>query len=269
MILKELKVKRNCAAVFAANEIVLSIKARVKNSSWQTKNAETAVLTVFVDDKYNQDAILFAGAETFEHRMLLGKYDSGAHRVTIILNRRHSAPNAANVEFQTVFANFYEDLTATKTFDRSITAYLAMINAPLIYLRPETIGKFSDVPLLTFYEIFDEPENVKRIRYTTIFSNEDGGTQSAALLARSRRFIWLTAFVKKNGAIFEENLAAYQRHAQNNGAPPEIIEKMIEYTTTLRLVSEDRETELLREAGFAEIRKVYQGIFINGWLCEA
>ncbi len=79
----------------------------------------------------------------------------------------------------------FEDLLANAaTTDRSILAYIATINAPFIYARPDTIDKFSDIPLITYYEIFDEPENIKKIRYTTIFSNEDGGTQSAALMAR-------------------------------------------------------------------------------------
>lgn len=209
VILKELKVKKDRrAATDKTDELGLSVRASVKGTSWQTKNAEAAVLTVFVDDRYNQDAVLFAGSETFEYRMLLGKYNSGAHRITIVLNRKHSAPNAANVEIHTAFANFYEDLTITKPSDRSISAYLAITNAPLIYLRPETIGKFSDVPLLTFYEIFDEPENIKRIRYTTIFSNEDGGTQSAALLARWGRLTdieWINEIrVTENGKILSE-----------------------------------------------------------------
>jgi tRNA (cmo5U34)-methyltransferase len=74
---------------------------------------------------------------------------------------------------------------------------------------------------------------------------------------------------EKNEAAFQENIQAWSRHAQNNGCPPEAIEKMAEHTMTLPLVTEERETELLREAGFAEVRKVYQGIFINGWLCRA
>lgn len=82
-------------------------------------------------------------------------------------------------------------------------------------------------------------------------------------------FFLVDAVREKSEASFQENVQAWKRHAQNNGAPPETIEKMAEITMTLPFVTEERETELLREANFAEIRKVYQGIFINGWLCRA
>ena len=85
-------------------------------------------------------------------------------------------------------------------------------------------------------------------------------------LKPSAPFFLVDAIREKNEAVFEENLAAYKRHAQNNGAPSEIIEKMVEYTRTLPLATDERETELLREANFSEVRKVYQGITINGWL---
>lgn len=165
-------------------EIGLFIKASVKNASWQKTGAEAAVLTIFVDGKYNQDVVLFAGEKIFEYQMLLGKIDANEHKITIVLNRKYSAPNAQNVQIKSAFSARVEDLNAANPGNNSISDYFAIVNSPIIYLRPDTIGKFSDVPLLTYYEIFDEPENVKRIRYTTIFTNEDGGTQSAALMAR-------------------------------------------------------------------------------------
>ncbi len=103
----------------------------------------------------------------------------------------------------------------------------------------------------------------------------DDGAKLALLKAIRQRlkpgapFFLVDATREKNETVFRENVQAWSRHAQNNGCPPETIEKMVENTMTLPLVTEEREIELLREAGFAEIRKVYQGIFINGWLCEA
>ncbi len=182
-ILKELKIRKN-RGKSAESEIGLSVEASVKGASWEKKDSEAAVLTVFVDGKYNQDVILFAGENLFEYQMFLGKHDGNEHKITIVLNKERSAPNAQNVRIKSADATIFENLIETKPADRSIPAYVAMLNAPVIYLRPNTIDKFSDIPLLTYYEIFDEPENVKKIRYTTIFTNEDGGTQSAALLAR-------------------------------------------------------------------------------------
>ncbi len=187
-ILKELNVGKSQREVVdnsAQTEFGLFIKASTRGASWQKTGAEAAVLTVFVDGKYNQDAILFAGEKIFEYQMLLGKLDRNEHKITVVLNQMRSAPNAKNVKIYSAVAFPNEDINArAKAAESSIPDYIAAINAPMIYLRPNTIDKFSDIPLLTYYEIFDEPENVKRIRYTTIFTNEDGGTQSAALMAR-------------------------------------------------------------------------------------
>jgi hypothetical protein len=209
-VLKELKFSKpaNSSADF-----LLTLKASVAGASWQTRGAEAAILTVFVDGKYNQDLILFAGAKTFEYQALLGKLGAGEHIISLVLNEARSAQNARRVNLQTAFVVAFEDLIAkTATTDRSIPAYIATINAPVIYLRPNTIDRFSDVPLLTYYEIFDEPENIKRIRYTTIFTNEDGGTQSAALMARWGRMTdieWIYEIrVRENGEILSETYQA-------------------------------------------------------------
>ena len=219
-----------------AVEIGLFVKASVGGAAWQKAGAEAAVLTVFVDGKYNQDAILFAGERVFEYQMLLGKYDSSAHKITLVLNEKHSAPNAKNVRLKSASATRFEDLSVTKPSDSSLPAYFATLNSPIIYLRPDTIDKFSDVPLLTYYEIFDEPENVKRIRYTTVFTNEDGGTQSAALMARWGRMTdieWIYEMrVNESGAILSEIYQAANHETKNFegarfGAHPLILDATV------------------------------------------
>jgi len=65
---------------------------------------------------------------------------------------------------------------------------------------------------------------------------------------------------------FQDNVAAWKRHAQNNGMPAEMVEKMVENTMKLPLVTEAQEIELLREAGFVNVRRVYQGIHVSGWI---
>ncbi len=161
------------------NEFKLIVKSSVKDASWLIKNAEAAVVTVFIDGKYNQDLMLFAGEENFEYSALLGKLDAQKkHEIVLVLSEKYSAPQIGKVE---VLSAKIEKINRRNV---SNFAYLATENAPVIYLRPDTIGRFSDIPLLTYYEIFDEPDGAKKIRYTTIFTNEDGGTNSQALLAR-------------------------------------------------------------------------------------
>jgi hypothetical protein len=55
--------------------------------------------------------------------------------------------------------------------------------APRLYLRADTIGGADDVPLYVYAES-EEAGGERRLRYTVVFSNEDGGTPALALLAR-------------------------------------------------------------------------------------
>src|SRR6266480_2264223 len=60
---------------------------------------------------------------------------------------------------------------------------LSLAHTPVLYARANTIDRFTDVPLMMYYEIL--PEGADRlVRYTVVFTNEDGGTQTAALMAR-------------------------------------------------------------------------------------
>jgi hypothetical protein len=98
------------------------------------------------------------------------------------------------------------------SFEAFGKTHLARANSPVIYARADTIDKFSDIPLLTYYEMFDEPDGVTRIRYSVIFTNEDGGTQSKALMARWGRMTdieWMYEMrVDKNGKILDETYQA-------------------------------------------------------------
>lgn len=51
-----------------------------------------------------------------------------------------------------------------------------------------------------------------------------------------------------------------------NGMPVELLERMVENAMELPFVTENRETELLTQAGFSKIRKIYQATWFNGWL---
>ncbi|MDQ3041339.1 MAG: hypothetical protein M3R11_03050, partial [Acidobacteriota bacterium] len=85
--------------------------------------------------------------------------------------------------------------------------FAALTHAPFIYARPDTIDKFSDIPLVTYYEIFPLDASRFKIRYTTIFTNEDGGTRTAALMARWGRATdieWIYEIEIKDGAVVSE-----------------------------------------------------------------
>jgi hypothetical protein len=59
---------------------------------------------------------------------------------------------------------------------------VALAHAPILHQRANAVGRFTDVPLLLYYEV--EPTAAgTRLRYSVIFSNEDGGTPPDRLMA--------------------------------------------------------------------------------------
>jgi CheY-like chemotaxis protein len=55
--------------------------------------------------------------------------------------------------------------------------------SPILYARPNTLGRFTDVPLLAYCEQ-QRDSHGDYLQFSVIFSNEDGGTSTRALMAR-------------------------------------------------------------------------------------
>ncbi len=155
-------------------EATLDLTASVPSTSWEKAGSEAATVSIFVNGKKHQDAILFAGAKQFTYRLLLGRVAAGEHSLRIELNRQQSAANVTTVNIS--------DAKVT-LINSSHPEFQMIAHAPILFARPDTIGKFSDVPLLMYCETLKEAGKTI-LRYTVIFTNEDGGTQTAALMAR-------------------------------------------------------------------------------------
>jgi hypothetical protein len=156
------------------SEALLDLTASAPGTSWRERGAEAAVITIHVDGQYHQDVILFAGAREFAYQLMLGRVGPGEHSLRVEFNRKQSATKAPGVKIG--------DAKVT-TIDRNQPEFQAIARAPIIYARPDTVGKFSDIPLLAYYES-ERAGASDRFTYTVIFSNEDGGTQTTALMAR-------------------------------------------------------------------------------------
>ena len=164
--------KRFTAA--SESEALLDLTASAPGTSWRERGAEAAVITIYVDGQYNQDVILFAGARELNYQLMLGRVGPGEHNLRVDFNRKQSATKATGVKIG--------DAKIT-TIDRNHPEFQAVARAPIIYARPDTVGKFSDIPLLAYYES-ERAGASDRFTYTVTFSNEDGGTQTTALMAR-------------------------------------------------------------------------------------
>jgi hypothetical protein len=154
-------------------EVIATVTASCGGCDWGKPGHEAAVLRLEVDGKYSQHLFLTRGAVPADYRVMLGPLPAGRHHLTFAHDNGAwaGAPRTASVS-RVAFA----PVTA------SSPEHGATELAPILYIRPNTVGRFTDVPLVMWYEI-DKTDRGRRIRYSVIFTNEDGGTPASRLLA--------------------------------------------------------------------------------------
>jgi hypothetical protein len=156
-----------------AAEVIATLAMSSPGADWAKRGAEAAVAAVFVDGKLHQHVMLFAGPKRYEYRISLGSLLPGEHEIVIERDDRQSAAGAGleakDLRIEEIAANHAD--------------YDVYANAPVLFARLNTVGKFSDIPLLLYCERVQE-NNEPVLQYTVIFSNEDGGTSTRTLMAR-------------------------------------------------------------------------------------
>ncbi|GAB4469405.1 MAG: hypothetical protein OHK0029_42020 [Armatimonadaceae bacterium] len=186
-----------------AGEVQLDLAAAAPGCDWAKKDAEAAVVTVYMDDTPNQEIVLYRGSESAVYPVFLGPLNAGKHTLRVEFRPDLSAKQAQPA----VVKDAKVTLRDTSDEEKMVWAH-----APLLYGRPE--NNRSDVPLLCYYERTETPDEW-RISYTLIWSNEDGGTNTPSLLARWGRTTdieWLYS-VHLSKATGEITKATYQGFA--------------------------------------------------------
>jgi len=155
-------------------EVMVHVTASAPGTNWGQADHEAAVLQVLVDGMFQQNLVLFAGAQPFRYDVLLGRLTPGEHRISVAPDSTQSSRLAGAARLQ--------DLR-TSVVDAAQPAAVALQHAPFLYARPNTVGKYSDIPLLMWYE--QRPAGVNTaIQYSVVFTDEDGGTEASARVAR-------------------------------------------------------------------------------------
>src|SRR5206468_8240114 len=124
----------------------------------------SVALIVAVDGAYSQHLQLARGAATADYPIALGRVAKGLHRLTIDRDPALSAPGAGAATIDVADILFYNPGRSSD--------YTAVSMAPILYARANTVGKFTDLPLLMWYEVEPTPRG-RQFRYSVIFSNED------------------------------------------------------------------------------------------------
>src|SRR5215471_4146225 len=154
-------------------EAVATVRAGCERCDWGEPGRESVALTVSVDGTYSQHLQLVRGA-TADYQIALGPVTKGTHRLTIDRDPALSAGGAGPATIDVGNILF--------SVPGQGSDYVALSMAPIVYARPNTVGKFTDLPLIMWYEIVPTARG-RQYRYSVIFSNEDGGTQTDRLMA--------------------------------------------------------------------------------------
>lgn len=208
--------------VQTTSEVLLDLTASSPGAAWITLGREAAALRITLDATVSQDLLLYGGASPFTYSLSLGQVTPGRHRLRVEFNREQSAQSLDQARV---------DELKLRMVDQSNPDFTALSHAPVLYARPDTIGRFSDLPLLMYYET-ERKGDLTVYRYTVIFSNEDGGTQTSGLMARWGRTTdieWVTeVHLDSRGRVVKEiyqgvnhETKDFQGHRQ--GAHPELL----------------------------------------------
>jgi hypothetical protein len=155
------------------SEVTAVLDARCGGCSWGSARATAAILVLHVDGRYTGHLMLYRGQGPAEYRVSLGPQSAGRHRLAVTVAR---APVPAAAHPVAV-----DDVRIVAT-SREAPDYLPLALAPVLHPRPNAVGRFTDVPLVMWYETEPTPRGT-RIRYSVVFSNEDGGTPADRLMA--------------------------------------------------------------------------------------
>ncbi len=156
-----------------AGEAVATISASCQSCDWGVEGREAATLRIALDGKYSQHLMLVRGAARSDYKSTLGPVAKGPHTITAVVDPDLSAKGAGAVRVASIKA----EVMRVRGDEQ-----VAQSMAPIVYARPNTVGRFTDVPVFMWYEIVPAKEG-RQFRYSVIFTNEDGGTATDRLMA--------------------------------------------------------------------------------------
>jgi hypothetical protein len=156
-----------------AGEVVAAVRASCPGCDWGRPGHEAAVLGVTVDGALHQHLVLARGASG-EYRLLLGALAAGEHTLALALDRKLSARFAREPLVESV---------AIEAVHEGDPGYEALAHAPIVHTRDHALARFSDVPLVAWVESHEAPDAGRELRYSIVFSHEDGGTPLDRLMA--------------------------------------------------------------------------------------
>jgi len=162
-------------------EAVLDVDASAPGTDWAEPGAESAVVSVSVDGRYATDLVV-SGAQSLHRQLALGRLTTGPHLLRLSFAGERSAAASTRVRL---------DALQVSAYSPTEPEYLVLRYTPVVYGRSlATLGTpyqnaVTDTPLIAWHEVTPAATpGHRRLTYSVVWSNEDGGTNSPALMAR-------------------------------------------------------------------------------------
>lgn len=157
----------------APAEVTAELELSSPSSDWAAPDRQAAVAAIGLDGETKQHVFVFAEKDSRRYHVFLGPLGPGAHTLAVERDPRFSAPGSSLVIGEA-------RITPLSPGD---PLYEPIRHAPVLFSRSGTEARFSDA-LLAVYCTRGRDRLGPWIEYTAIFSNEDGGTSTADLMAR-------------------------------------------------------------------------------------
>nr|WP_308302057.1 hypothetical protein [Frankia sp. AgKG'84/4] len=174
----------------ADGEVLLDLTTAAPGVSWETPGSESAVVSLFVDNTYATDVVIPASFP-IRRSLALGHLAAGGHTLRASFAGDRSPRGAASARLRAL---------TFRTVTPQEPGYQALAHAPVIYGRATPLGAgaapnplaggpfqnaVTDTPLVAFHTEAPTPITGHRLlTYSVVWSNEDGGTSTPALMAQ-------------------------------------------------------------------------------------
>jgi hypothetical protein len=162
-------------------EAVVDLTAAAPGTDWAVAGSESAVVSISVDDRYATDLVV-SGRQPLARQLALGRLAKGSHTLRLRFAKERSAAAGRSVEL---------DRLRVSTYAPGSSDYLALRYAPVVYGRKVAdLGSpyqnaTTDTPLIAWHQTAPAATpGHTTITYSVVWSNEDGGTNTPALMAR-------------------------------------------------------------------------------------
>jgi len=239
-------------------EAIVDLTVSAPGVSWGTFGSESAVVSLSVDGTYQSDLVVMSDQPT-ARSVALGSLSSGAHTLTAHFAADRSPAGATSASIT---------LNGVRVIAATDPAYAALANAPVVYGRllkkaSPFANATTDTPLLAWHEATAAatPGNTV-LEYSVVWSNEDGGTASPALMARWGRTTdieWIYRVEVDADGVPVSGTAVYQgaNHATKRfGGTYEGAHPLLQTCTSNNNMCDSKVTDPMRFALDAEQTRV-------------